>query len=111
MLIIELTPLANGAHRNQSGPFMRPPVGWAIVPPELEADAQEFLPFIDLTVEDGKITAVAQGVIPEPEPEPEPEPTVEDRVTTLEETSATKDDVQAVWDSMAAAYQEGVETA
>ena len=33
------------------------------------------------------------------------------RVTTLEETSASKDDVQAVWDRMAAAYNEGVNEA
>ena len=32
---------------------------------------------------------------------------LESRVTTLEETSASKDDVQAVWDRMAAAYNEG----
>ncbi len=35
----------------------------------------------------------------------------ESRVTTLEETSASKDDVQAVWDRMAAAYNEGVNEA
>ena len=32
-------------------------------------------------------------------------------VNTLEETSASKDDVQAVWDRMAAAYNEGVNEA
>ncbi len=36
---------------------------------------------------------------------------LESRVTTLEETSASKDDVQAVWDQMAAAYNEGVNEA
>lgn len=36
---------------------------------------------------------------------------LESRVTTLEETSASKDDVQAVWDRMAAAYNEGVNEA
>lgn len=36
---------------------------------------------------------------------------LESRVTTLEETSASKDDVQAVWDWMAAAYNEGVNEA
>ena len=36
---------------------------------------------------------------------------LESRVTTLEETSASKDDVQAVWDRMAAAYSEGVNEA
>lgn len=36
---------------------------------------------------------------------------LESRVTTLEETSASKDDVQVVWDRMAAAYNEGVNEA
>lgn len=36
---------------------------------------------------------------------------LESRVTTLEETSASKDDVQAVWDRMVAAYNEGVNEA
>lgn len=49
-----------------------------------------------------------------PAPE-EPEPPIggdlEQRVTTLEENSATKADVQAVWDEMAAAYSEGVQEA
>ena len=36
---------------------------------------------------------------------------LESRVATLEETSASKDDVQAVWDRMAAAYNEGVNEA
>lgn len=36
---------------------------------------------------------------------------LESHVTTLEETSASKDDVQAVWDRMAAAYNEGVNEA
>ena len=36
---------------------------------------------------------------------------LESRVTTLEETSASKDDLQAVWDRMAAAYNEGVNEA
>ena len=36
---------------------------------------------------------------------------LEQRVTSLEATSATKEDVQAVWDSMAAAYNEGVQEA
>lgn len=36
---------------------------------------------------------------------------LESRVTTLGETSASKDDVQAVWDRMAAAYNEGVNEA
>ena len=36
---------------------------------------------------------------------------LEKRVTSLEANSATKEDVQAVWDQMAAAYNEGVQEA
>lgn len=43
--------------------------------------------------------------------ETENESTIENRVEVLEETSATKEEVQAVWDSMAAAYNEGVQNA
>ena len=66
MLIIEIA-ATNGAHRNQTGSFGIIPDGWAIVPPELEAEAMGYLPYIDLTVSDGVITAVAQGTIPEPD--------------------------------------------
>jgi hypothetical protein len=45
-------------------------------------------------------------------PEPiELEPTIEERLDTLEAEKADKTDVEAVWESMAAAYQEGVQTA
>ena len=67
MLIIELSAFPNGAHRNQSGGFTVVPDGWAIVPQELEAEAVGYLPYIDLTVSDGAITGVAQGVIPAPD--------------------------------------------
>lgn len=83
MLIIELTPLPNGAHRNQSGAFIRPPDGWAVVPPALEREATGYLPFIDLTVEDGKIIGVAQGAIPEPEPVPPAPMTTEELALDL----------------------------
>ena len=36
---------------------------------------------------------------------------MESRVSTLEETAASKDDVQSVWDQMAEAYSEGVQEA
>lgn len=66
MLIIELKPLENGTHRNQTwDSFMDVPEGWAKVPPELEDKAMSFLPFIELTVEGGAITDVSQGTIPQ----------------------------------------------
>lgn len=79
MLIIEIAPQVNGAHRNQTGaPVAEIPGGWAIVPEALEQEAVSYLPFINLTVADGEITGVSQGTIPQPEPTPEPEPTAED---------------------------------
>lgn len=72
MLIVELAPLSNGAHRNQSGPPVTPPKGWAVVPPELEAKCLSYLPFVNLEVGNGQIVGVSQGEIPPPEPEPEP---------------------------------------
>ena len=36
---------------------------------------------------------------------------IETRVADLEQNTASKDDVQAVWDQMAAAYNEGVQEA
>lgn len=80
MLIIELQALANGSHRNQSGASLHPPEGWAVVPPELEVEARRYLPFIDLTVESGKIVGVDQGPVPEPEELPEPEPNETERL-------------------------------
>ena len=80
MLIIEIAPQANGAHRNQiqKGRIIRNiPEGWAAVPVDLEDEAVSYLPFINLTVVDGEITGVAQGEIPTPEPEPDPGPTAE----------------------------------
>ena len=53
-------------------------------------------------------TLLAQAKAAEP---PAEQGDLESRVTTLEETSASKDDVQAVWDRMAAAYNEGVNEA
>lgn len=81
MVIVEINPLSNGAHRNQiqKGRIIRNiPEGWAAVPVDLEDEAVSYLPFINLTVVDGEITGVAQGTIPQPEPTPEPEPTAED---------------------------------
>lgn len=58
MRIIEIAPLPNGAHRNQSytGESLNIPEGWAAIPEELEAQAAEWLPFVTATVENGVIT-------------------------------------------------------
>jgi hypothetical protein len=43
-----------------------------------------------------------------PEDEPEPTTTLEDRVTNLETPKADKADVENIWNELAAAYTEGV---
>lgn len=84
MLMVEIKPLENGAHRNQMGSNdVAIPDGWAVVPENLEMEARSYLPFVDLTVMDGEIVSVSQGTIPEPGPEPAPEPTTEDDLMTM----------------------------
>lgn len=96
MKIIEIAPLENGAHRNQSGGVSTVPSGWAVVP--VDTNTLSNFPFGNFEVED--IGGVPHMVpeswepLPMPEPEPIPEPEPE------EETS--------VWDELDAAYQEGV---
>ena len=82
MLIIEIAAQSNGAHRNQTGTFRTIPEGWAVVPEGMEIP--DTFPFVNLTAEDGVVTSMTAGVVPESEPEPEPEPTIDERVTALE---------------------------
>lgn len=78
MLIIEITAQSNGAHRNQTGTFRTIPEGWAEVPSSIEIP--DTFPFVDIEVENGVVTSMTAGVVPEPEPEPEPAPTQLDRL-------------------------------
>ena len=48
MIIIEIDPLSNGAHRNQTGTFSAVPDGWAIIPDTLDTPNY---PFGDITVD------------------------------------------------------------
>jgi len=73
MRIIEIQPLLNGAHRNQTGNFLSIPTGWAVIPEDVSIP--ETFPFVDLTVEGQTVVSMTAGVGPEPEPQPEPEPT------------------------------------
>lgn len=76
MKIIEIQPLSNGAHNNQTtNGSISVPEGWAIVLPEL--DTPNF-PFGTITVDESTppvVTSWTAGEIPDPEPEPDPEPT------------------------------------
>lgn len=82
MLIIEIAALENGAHRNdRRDSFKTIPDGWAIVPAEIEVP--DTFPFVNIEVEDGVVTSMTAGVVPEPEPMPEPEPTDTEVLNTL----------------------------
>jgi hypothetical protein len=66
MRIIEIAPLDNGAHRNQSHPGFVPD-GWAIVPDDMVIP--DTFPFVDIEVKDGMVVSMTVGVMPEPEEE------------------------------------------
>lgn len=79
MQIIEIAPLDNGAHNNQtSSAITSPPPGWAEIPAGMEIP--ETFPFVDIEVSGNVVTKMTAGVVPEPEPEPTPEPTQLDRI-------------------------------
>ena len=83
MIMIEIAPLFNGAHRNQSGSAKAVPDGWAIIPDGMETPN---FPFGDITVDDQTppvVTSWTPLPIPEPEPAPEPEPTADEVLNAL----------------------------
>lgn len=98
MRIIEIQALDNGAHRNQTGGLSVVPDGWAII--SSNQDLPNF-PFGTFEVEERYGNEVMYMVedswtpLPMPEPEPVPEPEVE----------------PDVWDELAEAYKEGVQSA
>ena len=65
MNIIEISPLSNGAHRNQTGSFATVPIGWAIIPNDIETPN---FPFGEVVVKeiDGvtTVTSWTPGIIP-----------------------------------------------
>lgn len=66
MIIIEIQPQSNGAHRNQTiQGGMACPEGWAIIPADVPIPAT--YPFVTLTVEGQTVTGMEPGVMPEPE--------------------------------------------
>lgn len=96
MRIIEIVALDNGAHRNQNGGIAVVPEGWAVIRGNEEL---ENFPFGNFEVEyiDG-VPYMKEGSwtpLPMPEPEPVPEPEVE----------------PDVWDELAEAYRQGVQSA
>lgn len=68
MKIIEITALSNGAHRNQEGNFDVVPAGWAVIPDDIVIP--DTYPFVEVTAQDGIVTELTPGTLPEPEPVP-----------------------------------------
>lgn len=99
MYMIELSPLANGAHRNQT--IIHPlPDGWAVIPENMELPAT--FPFVGVEAADGIVTSLtadqaAWDAVQETQaPETPQPPTLEERVTALEsENAALKEELQA----------------
>ena len=73
MIIIEIMPLSNGAHRNQTTTSTTIPTGWAEIPGDVAIP--ETFPFVDIQVEGNKVVSMTAVVVSDPEPQPEPEPT------------------------------------
>lgn len=94
MTIIEITPLGNGAHRNQTiAGKLTPPEGWAVIPEGMALP--ETFHFVGVEVQNGVVTALTSGIMPEPEPVPAA-PTTEERLATLEsENKLLKEQVSA----------------
>lgn len=96
MTIIEIKPLENGAHDNNTifgaDPATFPiPEGWAVVPEDVELP--DTFPFVDVTVNKKAkppvVTGMTPGVVP-PDPEPEPAPpTAEERLRAVEDAVLT----------------------
>ena len=53
--IIEITPLENGAHRNQTGVFFDIPEGWAVIPDDMETPN---FPFGEIETKDEDVIEV-----------------------------------------------------
>lgn len=92
MIIIELAPLKNGAHRNQTTSGLLPvPNGWAVIPEEMALP--ETFPFVGVEAQAGIVTALTPGTVPKPESESIP--TMGERMEKLEnENSKLKSQLQ-----------------
>lgn len=82
MRIIEIAPLENGAHRNQTY-HGKCPDGWAIIPSDM--DIPDTFPFVNIEVLYGFVVRMTEGVVPEPEPvsPPEREPSTDEVLNAL----------------------------
>ena len=65
MNLIEICPQENGAHRNQTiDRKIQVPDGWAVIPDDVMIP--NMFPFVDVTTENGVVTSMTAGTIPDP---------------------------------------------
>lgn len=94
MQMISIKALDNGAHDNQTYHGVLPE-GWALIPDDMELPN---FPFGEVVVESDTVIEWIPGEMPEEEPtEPsEPTPSVEERVSTLEETTQQQGEILSI---------------
>lgn len=80
-MIIKVEAYSNGAHANQSITPEPVPDGWAVVPDGMAIP--DTFPFVNVSAENGVVTGMTAGTVPEPETEPEPEPSTADILNIL----------------------------
>lgn len=82
MRIIKIEANELGGHDNQTifNATVPVPEGWAIIPDDMEIPST--FPFVDLTVRDGIVTEMREGVMP-PTPEPEYAPSTDEVLDAL----------------------------
>ncbi len=68
-MIIKIEACENGAHLNQSVTPQAVPAGWAVVPDGMEIP--ETFPFVGVTSENGVVTGLTAGTVPEAELPPD----------------------------------------
>lgn len=70
MIIIEISALENGAHRNQTvSGVVSIPDGWAVIPDNMEIPAS--FPFVNIEADGKTVTSMTAGVVPGPDIETE----------------------------------------
>lgn len=77
-MIIRIEAYENGAHANQNAVLKNVPEGWAAVPDGMEIP--DTFPFVNVTAENGVVTGMTAGTVPEPETEPGDAPTELERL-------------------------------
>lgn len=94
MQMLSITALDNGAHDNQTYHGVLPE-GWALIPDDMELPN---FPFGEVVVEGDTVIEWIPGEMPEEEPiEPnEPIASVEERVSTLEETTQQQGEILSI---------------